>query len=307
MTVRVGLVGTGTWAREVHAPGLATAPGVELAGVWGRAAEARHALASEFGVVAFSELQEMFESVDAVSFAVPPVVQVECAPRAAASGCALLLEKPLSTELPGAARIASAVHDGGVEAVVFTTRLFDPVRLTWLRERAAEAWGSAHVEFVSSALSTGRFRHSEWRQRWGALWDVGPHVISQLEVLFGAIQAVSVEECVVKGPVRLRFVLERGTATAHLNVHADVPQLQEGVRLGDLSQGVSSPPAGVSPVEAYRLAVSELVMPSGDPALRPASVDAGVATVQTLTMLQQLMESGRLGVLTKLPPLEVRR
>ena len=36
LPLRFGLVGTGYWARTAHAPALASAEGVELAGVWGR-------------------------------------------------------------------------------------------------------------------------------------------------------------------------------------------------------------------------------------------------------------------------------
>ena len=34
--LRFGLVGTGYWAREVHAAGLAAHPDVEFVGMWGR-------------------------------------------------------------------------------------------------------------------------------------------------------------------------------------------------------------------------------------------------------------------------------
>ncbi|NED12433.1 gfo/Idh/MocA family oxidoreductase, partial [Streptomyces sp. SID9124] len=37
--LRVGLAGTGPWARNTHAPALAAHPGVVLSGVWGRRAE----------------------------------------------------------------------------------------------------------------------------------------------------------------------------------------------------------------------------------------------------------------------------
>ncbi len=34
--LRFALLGTGHWAREVHAAGLAAAPEAEFVGVWGR-------------------------------------------------------------------------------------------------------------------------------------------------------------------------------------------------------------------------------------------------------------------------------
>ncbi|NEC18781.1 gfo/Idh/MocA family oxidoreductase, partial [Streptomyces parvus] len=42
--LRIGLLGTGPWARNTQAPALAAHPGVELSGVWGRRAEAAEPL-----------------------------------------------------------------------------------------------------------------------------------------------------------------------------------------------------------------------------------------------------------------------
>ena len=48
-TLRFGLVGTGYWARETHAPGIAAAAGATLAAVWGRDHAAASALAARYG------------------------------------------------------------------------------------------------------------------------------------------------------------------------------------------------------------------------------------------------------------------
>ncbi|NEC09648.1 gfo/Idh/MocA family oxidoreductase, partial [Streptomyces sp. SID7909] len=52
--LRIGLAGTGPWARNTQAPALAAHPGVVLSGVWGRRAEAAGELAAAHGAPAFS-------------------------------------------------------------------------------------------------------------------------------------------------------------------------------------------------------------------------------------------------------------
>ncbi|MER6984131.1 gfo/Idh/MocA family oxidoreductase, partial [Streptomyces carpinensis] len=47
--MRIGLLGTGPWARMVHAPALSGHGGLDFAGVWGRRADAAKELAERHG------------------------------------------------------------------------------------------------------------------------------------------------------------------------------------------------------------------------------------------------------------------
>jgi predicted dehydrogenase len=295
MTVRAGLIGTGTWARRAHLPALAAAADVELVGIWGRSAGPRDELAAQYGIRSFEDPLELAAAVDLVAFAVPPEVQASLAPAAAALGRDLLLEKPLGPTGADAESIARAVRSAGVGAVVFTTRLFDPARVAWLRRAADRGYTEGHAEFVSGALSVGAYRDSAWRQVSGALWDVGPHVVSQLEAVLGPIQAIAVDEAVPGGDVRLRFEHPGSASTAHLNLHSTEDRLVEWLRFGSDTDGTTSPPAGATYPESFGFALEELLHPSLDPILDGASVDAGVATVRILETAQSLIEAGRVG------------
>src|SRR5258708_21481563 len=121
--VAVGLVGAGPWAGMVHAPALAAGPHTRLAGVWARRPEASAELAAEHGAPSFADIEELFDSCEAVAFSVPPDVQAELATRAAQAGKAVLLEKPLAMDLEGARRLADAIGEAGVASqMVFTMR-----------------------------------------------------------------------------------------------------------------------------------------------------------------------------------------
>ena len=68
--MRFGVLGTGPWARAVHAPALAGHPSAELVGVWGRDLAKAKALGAEFDVPGFDDLDELLDRADADGLAV---------------------------------------------------------------------------------------------------------------------------------------------------------------------------------------------------------------------------------------------
>lgn len=191
--LRLGLVGTGLWARQAHAAAAATHPRVELVGVWGRDGAAAADLAQSFGTTAFPRLEALYDAVEAVAFAVPPDVQAALAPSAARAGQHLMLEKPVALTAEGAAAIERAVLESGVASVVCFSARFVPEYARWLENLASEpGWEGGRVELLSSALSTASgFESSPWRRELGALWDLGPHGLSLLHAVLGDVEAVS--------------------------------------------------------------------------------------------------------------------
>src|ERR1700730_14893660 len=138
--MRVGMIGTGYWARVVHGASASQHPKVEFVGVWGRDPTAASAIATDFKARAYDSVDQLIDEVDALTFAVPPDVQAEIATRAAARGRHLLLEKPIATSVADAQRLERAVTDAGVASVVFFTRRFVPEVVDWLH-RTAELGG----------------------------------------------------------------------------------------------------------------------------------------------------------------------
>ncbi|MFC0680138.1 Gfo/Idh/MocA family protein [Lysobacter korlensis] len=191
--MRFGLVGTGYWASTVHGPGLLRTPQAELVGVAGRNAGKRKELARRLGVTPFEDPAELFARVDAVAFAVPPDVQAPLAVRAANLGKHLLLEKPVATTASQAAQIAAAVAASRAASVVFLTDRYAPEIRKWFdRLRLDGGWRGGWVRGLGSLDSPGNpYGDSVWRRERGALWDIGPHALSNLTAALGPIDHLS--------------------------------------------------------------------------------------------------------------------
>ena len=69
--MRFGVLGTGFWARVVHATALASHPDAELVGVWGRDLAKAKALGAEFDVAGYDDLDQLLAQCDAVSISLP--------------------------------------------------------------------------------------------------------------------------------------------------------------------------------------------------------------------------------------------
>jgi predicted dehydrogenase len=189
--LRFGLVGTGYWARETHAPGIAAAKGATLAAVWGRDPEAASALAAAHGAVGFADFDAFLADVDAVSFSVPPDVQPALAVRAAAAGRHLLLEKPMALDEATGDRLVEAVESSGVAALVFFTHLFSPPVVAWFEECDADPWLGGEAYWLGSALADENPFNTPWRRVSGGLWDVGPHAVVDLWRTLGPVVRVT--------------------------------------------------------------------------------------------------------------------
>lgn len=191
--LRIGLVGAGPWAWRVHAPALTQHPWYRFRGVWTRRPEAAEELCTEFGGTPYRTLDELIESTDVVAFAVPPSAQGELAPRAAAAGRHLVLEKPLAEDLAGARAVADAVAAAGVRSATDLVLRFDDGVLAWLDAVGPGPAGPDTVgvaRWLSGSLLGGPYHRSAWRAEHGALLDIGPHVIDLLDVALGPVTGV---------------------------------------------------------------------------------------------------------------------
>jgi predicted dehydrogenase len=204
-TLRMGLVGAGPWANLVHAPLLAGGPGTSLEAVWARRHDAAQELAQRYGATAVSSYDELLERCDAVAFAVPPGVQASLAPRAAAAGKHLLLEKPLAFDLADAERLAQAVEEAGVRTLLFLTNRFTAECRAFLEQVVGTEPQGAQLAFVGGGSRAGELFSTPWRVERGALLDLGPHALDLLDATLGPVAEVTA----VGDPLRMLALTTR--------------------------------------------------------------------------------------------------
>ncbi len=186
----MGLVGAGPWAHLFTGPMLAASSDVEFAGIWSRRPEPAAGLARHHGVRAFTELDELFAASDAVAFSVPPSVQSTLAAQAAASGLAVLLDKPVGGNLAEAEALAAAIDEAGViSQVILTNRYFDSMRAFIAQARAFDSYGG-RAAFFGDGCVPGTYFATPWRLTEGGLLDLGPHVLDSLDAALGTIVGI---------------------------------------------------------------------------------------------------------------------
>lgn len=257
--LRFGLVGTGYWARFAHARALADTPGIEFAAVWGRNQEAAATLADSFGVPARGDFDAFLAEIDAVAFSVPPDVQSELAVRAANAGKHLLLEKPIALSAEASDALVAAVEAAGVASVVFFTSRFQPDARAWLNEVTnAGGWAGADAAWLGSVYAESSPFNTPWRREKGALWDLGPHVVSLLWAILGPVEAVTADTG--RGDLTHLVLHHRGGATSTATLTLGAPEPADGFDLmvwGERGR-TSVPPLADDPVGALRVALTEL-------------------------------------------------
>lgn len=222
--MRIGLLGTGPWARMVHAPALSDHEKADLVGVWGRRADAAAELAERHGARTYDDVDALCAEVDAVAVALPPDVQAPLAERAARAGCHLLLDKPLAATVSQGRAVVEAARDAEIASVVFLTTRFQPETEAWIAEQADRAgWFTARADWLGAVFtSDSPFAASPWRREKGGLWDVGPHALSVLLPVLGDVGRVA---AAAHGPGdTVHLVLEHtGGATSTLTLSLTAP------------------------------------------------------------------------------------
>lgn len=265
--MRVGLVGTGSWAQHVHGASVVAHPDAELVAVWGRDPAKAAAVADTLGTAAVASLDALLDAVDVLTFAVPPDVQVPLALRSAKRGIRLLLEKPIALDSAAGRELVAAIDD--VPSAVFLTRRWEPRTAAWLDDLAArDDWSGGRCCFVN-ALSADFLGGSPWRVEHGALWDVGPHALSVLERVLGRVTDVRA----ASGPrdlVQLLLSHESGAvSSAELSLTATPAAAQtEVVFRGDDGMTDPMPELGLEHVLAAHSAALSVLL-SSEPGAGP--------------------------------------
>jgi predicted dehydrogenase len=190
MHVRLGLVGYGNGGRHFHAPYIAAAAGVELAGVVVRSADRRALLAADYpGVRAYDSIQDLLAAgVDAVTITTPPETRRELVLAAIAGGVAVIADKPFAPTAADARELIAAAKAAGVALNVYQNRRWDPdIRTLAAVVRGGELGDLWRVESRFDLDEPGGLLAGP---HGGLLRDLGAHQVDQLLWLLGPARTV---------------------------------------------------------------------------------------------------------------------
>lgn len=289
--MRFGVLGTGFWAKEVHAAALAAHPDAELVGVWGRDPAKARAVGAQFDVPGYGDVDALLADVDAVAIGLPPDVQAPLAVRAAEAGKHLLLEKPIALDVAAADRVVDAVAGAGVASVVFFTLRFQPATSTWLTQAARTTLAGGAGSWLGS-LAGSPFDDSPWRKEHGALWDIGPHALSLLVPALGPVVSVQAGAG-LKDTVHLVLTHASGAAST-VSLSHTVSPMSAGTEFfvhGDAGRLVLLP-SEQSAVDSFGVAVDELMAAALIGGAHPCNVTFGRDVVVVLAAAQRALASG---------------
>lgn len=290
--MRFGVLGTGFWAREVHAASLVEHPDAELVGIWGRDLAKAQSVGAEFDVPGYADLDALLAAVDAVSFAVPPDVQAPLAVRAAEAGRHLLLEKPTALDVAGADRMVDAVRAAGVASVVFFTFRFQEATASWLAQAGRMRLAGGAGSWIGMLAGTP-FGDSPWRRQHGALWDIGPHALSLFLPTLGPV--VTVQAGGGFGDT-VHLVLHHASgAGSTVTLSHTAPAMAAGSEFyvyGDAGRAVLIPEAGPGAGAAHQVATSELLTAALTGGTHSCDVGFGREVVAVLAAAQRALETG---------------
>lgn len=136
---------------HVHAPNLASIPGVEFTYISDVYAPAAEALADQYGAKT-ATADEVFEdpSIEAVVIASITSTHSDLIERAAATGKAIFCEKPVDLDINRARQAQKAVEDAGVLCMVGFQRRFDPTFRSLKTRLDAGEIGTPEVLLITS-------------------------------------------------------------------------------------------------------------------------------------------------------------
>jgi predicted dehydrogenase len=191
--VDVALVGYGFVGKTVHAPLLASVPGLRL-----------HTIVSSRGaqvqqdwpdarVVADADTAFADPAIQLVVIAAPNQAHAPLARAALAQGKHVVVDKPFTVDLAEAHAVVKHAEEAGRLLSVFHNRRWDSEFLTLRRLLADDVLGDI-VELHSHYDRYRPLVQDRWRERPGpgaGLWfDLGSHLTDQALVLFGMPEAV---------------------------------------------------------------------------------------------------------------------
>jgi predicted dehydrogenase len=213
-TVRLGLIGAGRWGRN-YIRTINGLPDVTLAAVASTNPATAALVHADCRIVADWRRLLTFGDIGGVIIATPPALHASMIEAAAASGKAVLVEKPLVGNGADLAVVGAAAAKASRVIMVDHTHLFHPAFLTLL--------GEARMRGPIQSIRASAGNHGPYRHDVPVLWDWGAHDLAMCLALDAGPWTAERIECsarrIVEGCTAERLCL---TMRSEAHVSADL-------------------------------------------------------------------------------------
>lgn len=192
--LRVGIIGAG-YIASWHADAIKATPGARLVAVCDPARDAAEALASSYGIAAFTDLDQMIAAqvCDVVHILTPPNLHRDLAVQCLNAGLHVLVEKPVALSVAEVRDMAEAARTSGRHLAACHNFLALP---SYQRLKAAKQAGdlglvsSAQINWSLPLVPLRSGPYSLWmlRETQNLLLELGPHPFSLATDLLGPVE-----------------------------------------------------------------------------------------------------------------------
>ncbi len=200
-TLRVGVIGAGSWTRLCHIPGVNSHSQATVTALCGRRYEPCRSQADEFGIPkVYTDYQDLVTDpdIDAVTISTPNAFHYPAALAALENGKHVFCEKPLAMDTKQARHLAQVAEKKGlVNHTAFTFRFLYGVNAAKRIAASGELGRIYQVRAYSEGGSgIDPQRPAEWRYQTslagsGQLGDMGSHLIDLVHYIVGDITSVT--------------------------------------------------------------------------------------------------------------------
>lgn len=197
--LRVGIVGCGGAAQEMHIPGFMRLRNVVLHAVCDKNENLVKETAGKNRISgAYTELSEMLsrEDLDIIDICTPPQIHAPLAIEALQHGCHVLMEKPMALKTSDCDEMINAAEKNGAKLCITHNQLFSP---PFLKARRLVANGTIGDFtgirlFHSDPREDMIMRKDYWIHKLpgGLIGETGPHPVYMSQAFIGKVKNVDI-------------------------------------------------------------------------------------------------------------------
>ncbi len=196
--MKFGIIGTGSIS-GIHASAIAAMDGSELISVFNHRLESAEKLASQYGVRAFSDIDEFLADpeLEIVTIATPSGAHFDPAMAALKAGKHVLCEKPLEISTARVDELMETAAASGRTLAAILNRRFNPAMEAFKMACEKQRFGrlTSASCYIKWFRDQAYYDSAGWRGTWaldggGALMNQGIHSIDALLHLAGPVKSV---------------------------------------------------------------------------------------------------------------------